>query len=152
MKGVELLETPSKEYVNTVGCYADIDDFRVLPSAELPSGVKWGASYTTYCVNTPVYLAHLARKFILNGGKIVRKRLESLEDAFNLAINVRSVINCSGVGFNDPKCFITRGNTAISIMRHKSDPLDRPDMYSSEYSNRDCDPPECRWDVDVCNP
>lgn len=109
MKGVELLETPTKEYINTVGRYAEMDDFRVLESGELPSGVEWGASYTTFCVNTPVYLAHLTRKFILDGGQIVRRIVESLSEAFTVTSNVSSVVNCSGVGFDDPKCFITRG-------------------------------------------
>jgi D-amino-acid oxidase len=109
MKGIELLENQSQAYVDTEGRYKDIDDFRVLEEGELPSGVEWGAEYTTYCVNTPVYISHLMRRYILNGGKIIRKRLSSLHDAFTVEHDVRTVVNCSGVGFNDPKCFITRG-------------------------------------------
>jgi len=113
MNGIELIENPSQAYMNTEGRYADIDDFRVLSEEELPSGVKWGASYTTYCVNTPVYLSHLMRRYILNGGKISRKRLSGLDEAFTVAHSVGTVVNCSGVGFNDPKCFITRGMLSL---------------------------------------
>lgn len=109
MKGVELLETPTPAYLNVEGRYGEIDGFRVLSEGELPGGVKWGVEYKTYCVNTPVYLSHLMRRFVLGGGKVVRKQLSKIDDAFTVTQNVRTVINCSGVGFGDPKCFITRG-------------------------------------------
>lgn len=109
LEGVDLLEMPLPEYVQNLGSYRNIDDFRLLPSSELPSGVVWGASYKTWSVNTPVYTAHLLRKFISGGGKIKKVRLESLEDALSVAMNVTTVINCSGVGFADPASFITRG-------------------------------------------
>ncbi|PVH89412.1 nucleotide-binding domain-containing protein [Cadophora sp. DSE1049] len=111
--GMDWLERPGDEYLTAKTRYQDIDEFRVLRPEELPSGVKWGASYKTWCVNTPVYLCHLLRRFILNGGRIVQKRLESLSEAFTIVENVRTVINCSGVGFNDPASFITRGQTCL---------------------------------------
>jgi len=114
MKGVDYLEAPSDDYVNVKGRYSELDNFRVLPCEELPSKVKWGASYKTWCIHTPVYAAHLLRLFILKGGKVVKQRLGGLEAAFSIASNVKTVVNCSGVGFNDPACFITRGNTTFS--------------------------------------
>ncbi|RFU27830.1 hypothetical protein B7463_g8524, partial [Scytalidium lignicola] len=128
MRGMDLLESPSQEYLKTVGHYADIDDFRVLSARELPYEVKWGATYTTWCANTPVYIEHLMRKFILKGGRIIRKSLENLDQAFTVKDNVRTVINCSGIGFDDPLCFIIRGQTCIvaneaneTITRQNSD-------------------------------
>lgn len=109
LMGMDWLETPGEEYLTAKTRYPDIDEFRVLHTEELPIGIKWGASYKTWCVNTPVYLSHLLRKFILNGGYIVRKRLASLDEGFKVAGNVQRLINCSGVGFNDPASFITRG-------------------------------------------
>lgn len=103
--------------------YADIDDFCTLNSSELPEGVEWGASYTTYCVNPPVYTAHLLRKFVLSGGKIMRRRLHKLEEAFSIARNVSIVVNCSGTGFNDPACFITRGESWVR----------QSDVYEADY-------------------
>ncbi|TVY36610.1 D-amino-acid oxidase, partial [Lachnellula subtilissima] len=122
MPGVEMLESPPAAYVNLDGRYSAIDDFRVLRKEELAAGAQWGASYTTYCVNTPVYIAHLLRRYLLNGGLIVKKRVDGLEDAFAVAgardgtATVRTVVNCSGTAMglvNDPKCFITRGQTCL---------------------------------------
>ena len=107
--GMDWLESPGEEYLTAKTRYQDIDEFRVLGPEELPTGVKWGASYKTWCVNTPVYLSHLMRRFLLNGGSVIQIQLKSLSEAFTIQENVRTVINCSGVGFDDPASFITRG-------------------------------------------
>ncbi|KAG4426541.1 hypothetical protein IFR04_000423 [Cadophora malorum] len=111
--GMDWLESPGEEYLTAKTRYQDIDEFRVLGPEELPTGVKWGASYKTWCVNTPVYLSHLMRRFLLNGGSVIQIQLKSLSEAFTIQENVRTVINCSGVGFDDPASFITRGQTCL---------------------------------------
>ncbi|TAQ86573.1 hypothetical protein B7494_g5098 [Chlorociboria aeruginascens] len=113
LDGYEYLQSPSAAYRNLVGGYADIDGFRVLDETELPEGSTWGAKYRTWCLNPPVYCAHLLRKFILRGGKIVHCDLRSPNEAFTLATNVYTVVNCSGFGFGDPASFITRGQTCL---------------------------------------
>lgn len=118
MPGIEMLENPPPAYVNLDGRYSAIDGFRVLAKEELAQGVRWGATYTTYCVNTPVYISHLLRRYILNGGQVLKKRVSGIEDAFAAARdgNVRTVVNCSGTAMgivDDPKCFITRGQTCL---------------------------------------
>lgn len=51
----------------------------------------------------------MLRKFVLRGGKTVTYSLASPVEAFYLQERVGLVVNCSGVGFGDPKVFITRG-------------------------------------------
>ena len=118
INGMDWLESPGEEYLTARTRYQDIDEFRVLNPEQLPPGVKWGASYKTWCVNTPVYLSHLMRRFLLNGGRMVQKQLESLSEAFTIHENVRTVINCTGVGFDDPASFITRGmfNALLTVI------------------------------------
>lgn len=103
VQGIEHLEAPPPEYLDEQGinnAYSFLDKFWVLSSKELPADVKWGVHYTTFVTNTPVYLAYMLRKFILRGGSTQK---------YALAPNINTVVNCSGVGFEDPKSFIIRG-------------------------------------------
>lgn len=114
MEGIEHFENPPQEYLDAIrdpdSAYAHLgDSLRELSPAELPEGVKWGIRYWAYCINPPVYCAHLLRKFILRGGQTKEYTLASLLEAFHLASNVTTVVNCSGLGFADPKSFIIRG-------------------------------------------
>ncbi|CZR63596.1 probable D-aspartate oxidase [Phialocephala subalpina] len=120
LDGFDYLQTPSDAYVELRGGYAEIDGFRLLEKAELPEGSVWGAKYRTWCLNSPVYCAHLLRKFVLKGGKTKRHRLNSIEEAFSMASDINTVVNCSGFGFGDPNVFTTRGQTCLV-----SNPCDR---------------------------
>lgn len=117
MEGIEHLEAPPREYLECFdgenNVYAHLDGFRQLSKDELPPGVKWGVRYWTWCLNSPVYLAFLLRKFILKGGETKEYTLSSPMEAFELAKNVKTVVNCSGMGFADPKSFIIRGQTCL---------------------------------------
>lgn len=112
VQGVEHLEAPPPEYLNPRdlhNAYSHLDGFRFLSSSEVPVGVKWGVEYGTYVINSPVYCAHMLRKFILKGGSTKRCTIANVNEAFMLAANVKTVVNCSGLGFEDPKSFIVRG-------------------------------------------
>lgn len=112
VKGVEHLEAPPAEYLDPQcvrNVYASIDDFRHLSQNELPKGVKWGVEYGTYVINSPVYCAHMLRKFIVKGGQMKQYTLANVKEAFSLAQSVKTVVNCSGLGFEDPESFIIRG-------------------------------------------
>ncbi|KAL2829056.1 Fcf1-domain-containing protein [Aspergillus pseudoustus] len=116
VEGIEHLENPPAEYLDSAAIaahYAHLDGFRQLRGEELPAGVKWGVRYDSFCVNSPVYVAYLLRKFILNGGSTREYTLADPWEAFYLAENVRTVVNCSGVGFKDEKAFIIRGQTCL---------------------------------------
>lgn len=111
VQGVEHLEAPPPEYLDeqSVRNVYHFEDFRRLGSAEVPAGVKWGVQYGTYVVNSPLYCAHLLRKLILKGASTKQYSLAHLKEAFTLASNVTTVVNCSGLGFEDPKSFIIKG-------------------------------------------
>lgn len=118
IQGVEHLEAPPSEYLDHQSvrkAYDHVDEFRLLSSDELPDGVKWGAQYRTYVVNSPVYCAYMLRRFILKGGSTRRYTLTNLNEAFALAGNVKTIVNCSGLGFEDPKSFIIRGMSCLCV-------------------------------------
>ncbi|EAW13248.1 FAD-dependent oxidoreductase [Aspergillus clavatus NRRL 1] len=129
--GEEHLEAPPPEYLDTAlihHFYAHLDGFRLLTAGETPAGVKWAARYRTFVINPPVYCAYLLRKFILNGGQVQEYTLVDPMEAFQMADNVQTVVNCSGLGFGDPKSFIIRGQTclvrnpcAATVTRQNSD-------------------------------
>ncbi|KAL3441399.1 hypothetical protein BJX65DRAFT_254643 [Aspergillus insuetus] len=118
VEGVEHLENPPHEYRDQKAIetyYGHLDGFRYLRKEEMPEGVVWGVRYETFVVNSPVYLAYLLRRFILLGGRTREYTLADPREAFYLAEgeNVRTVVNCSGVGFGDEKSFIIRGQTCL---------------------------------------
>lgn len=80
----------------------------------MPRGVKWGVRYDTFVINSPVYCAHMLRGFVLKGGETREYTLASPQEAFYLAENVRTVVNCSGVGIGDPESFIIRGMSSLT--------------------------------------
>lgn len=116
MPGEEYLQNPPSEYLDAVAnvsksAYAHLSEsFEQLSSAEVQDpAVRLGIRYWTYCINSPVYAAYLLRKFVLKGGRTTEYTLAALNEAFSLESNVTTVINCSGMGFGDPKSFIIRG-------------------------------------------
>jgi hypothetical protein len=113
-EGIEHLESPPPEYLteNALANYTHLDGFRQLQPSELPEGVKWGVRYNTFAINSPVYCAYMLRRFVLKGGLVKEYSLANVQEAFYLAENVRTVVNCSGLGFGDPKSFIIRGKSS----------------------------------------
>ncbi|PGH29747.1 hypothetical protein GX50_07501 [[Emmonsia] crescens] len=120
--GVEFLEgidyvsgEAAPSYKALLPEYVDIEGFRVLEANEKPEGVEFGARYETYTIDPEVYMVHLLRRFKLAGGEVQRLRLKSVEEAFEIGGNrrVKMVVNCTGVGIDDPKSFIIRGQTCL---------------------------------------
>lgn len=122
MEGIEHLESPPEEYLDPTGvedAYSHLDGFRVLSAAELSGlgggcDVKWGARYETVVINPPVYCAYLLRKFVLRDGEVRRYGVVDAMEGFWVGrdgedAKVRTVVNCSGLGFGDPRSFIIRG-------------------------------------------
>lgn len=111
--GEEYLEAPDEAYQNIAKKQFEeetgLEGFRILTGSDVPPGVKLAFAYDTFCVNPPLYCQSLLRKFVLAGGKTIHRDLRTEAEAFALASNVRLVVNASGVGFADPKCFPTRG-------------------------------------------
>lgn len=89
------------------------EEFRFLAEEELPKGVKTGFEYRTWTLNPMVYCAHLLRRLHMGGCRFVKRDLRSVEEVFSMSDlgDIKTVINCSGTGFNDPNVFITRGKS-----------------------------------------
>ncbi|TPX17542.1 uncharacterized protein E0L32_003185 [Thyridium curvatum] len=118
---VELLASPDAAYrAQTAASFAaetGLTGYRALKSSELPVGTTLGFGYDTYCVNAPVYCTALLRRFLLRGGRTLKRSLRSVDEAFALPENhgiVKLVVNASGVGFGDPKSFPTRGQIVLT--------------------------------------
>ncbi|KAJ3545019.1 hypothetical protein NM208_g2716 [Fusarium decemcellulare] len=88
--------------------------YRKYEAHELPDGVRLGFEYETYCINSPLYSGNLLRKFIIQGGKTLQRELKSEWEAFALAPNIKFVVNASGMGFGDAKCFPIRGQIELT--------------------------------------
>ncbi|PHH92084.1 hypothetical protein CDD83_9020 [Cordyceps sp. RAO-2017] len=127
LAGVEFLEEPHQSYyrrddssspaASAAAAFereTGLAGYRELAPAELPAGVALGFRYETFCINAPLYCEHLLRTFLLRGGKTMRVDLKSEWEAFTLRDDVLFVVNASGVGFGDPKCFPTRGQTVVT--------------------------------------
>ncbi|KAF2497591.1 nucleotide-binding domain-containing protein [Lophium mytilinum] len=65
-----------------------VSSFRILKSEELPSGVGFGTTFTTFCVNAPAYLDYLQSRILALGGTIKRATLpvdKGLEEGLKAA-------------------------------------------------------------------
>ncbi|RTE72416.1 hypothetical protein BHE90_013170 [Fusarium euwallaceae] len=118
LPGIEYLEDPSPEYLKqdaqSFAAETGLSGYRKYEAHELPDGVKLAFEYDTYCINSPLYCSNLLRKFILQGGKTLQRELKSEEEAFTLASQVLFVVNASGMGFKDVKCFPIKGQIVLT--------------------------------------
>lgn len=116
MNGYDFLAKPSDAYIQHRGGYGTAEGFRRLSKDELPvgMGITFGAQYKTWCLNSPVYCNYLLRKFRLRGGRVLKKTLVSVDEAFSISPNVDVVVNCSGFGFGDPDVFPIRGKSSTN--------------------------------------
>ena len=119
--GIEHLEAPGEDYKSqtdeSFSTETGLDGYKRIAASELPHGVELGFTYETYCVNAPVYCANLLRKFISQGGKTLKRDLRSEWEAFAIRPAVKLVVNASGIGFGDLKCFPTRGSSPEHTMQ-----------------------------------
>jgi hypothetical protein len=159
VKGIEHLEAPPPEYLDnpSVQNVYHFEDFRSLTTDEIPAGVKWGVEYGTYVINSPVYCAHMLRKFIVKGGRTQQYTLVNIKEAFALADNVKTVVNCSGTGFADPKSFIIRGEfifvpLSTRTIRPLLNSKPRPNLSGSQPCLRNNHPPERRRNMVLLHP
>ena len=122
VQGIEYLDKPGNGELGMKDgdIYAGVGDgFRILKGEENLEGVRWGCEYGTYCVNVPVYCEYLFRKFEEKGGKVVRRRIARVMEAFDVDKDefrgeISTVVNCSGTNFGqDPKVKIVRGQTVL---------------------------------------
>lgn len=100
-----------------------VSDFQFVPKESLPTGAKIGHRYTTVVVNAPHYIRWLQHQFISNGGKMVKRALAHINEAFDLGdgqLPVDAVVNCTGLGarylggVEDDQVYPTRGQTVVA--------------------------------------
>ncbi|EXJ64493.1 hypothetical protein A1O7_00829 [Cladophialophora yegresii CBS 114405] len=117
MPAMEYFQKPAPELLRmtTGDVYAwPGDGFRVLEKHELPRDAAWGCEYQSYCINVPVYCRWLMDRFLAKGGRVIRRRLSSVGEAFVVAGEDQLVVNCSGRNIGtDPKVKIIRGQTVL---------------------------------------
>lgn len=121
MDGFDFISSPSDHYLNLAGGYGDAEGMIKLAEKDFPKnmGITFGSKYRTWSLNSPVYCAYLLRNFQLRGGKTLKTTLTTAEEAFSLADNVDTIVNCSGFGFGDPDAYPVRGklrDTTATLM------------------------------------
>ncbi|KAK1772068.1 hypothetical protein QBC33DRAFT_525579 [Phialemonium atrogriseum] len=112
-----------------------LKNFRVLPAAELPNGVKFAVSFTTLTVNAPMHMDYIYRRLKDQYGvRFIRQKIPNIKSAFS-SPTTRVVFNCIGnaakilPGVEDAKCYPTRGQVILArapqvkrnVMRHGKD-------------------------------
>lgn len=116
--GVEYLGTSPPEYeeqdAETFTRESGLLGYRKYADSELPEGIRFGFEYQTYCVNSPLYCGNLLRKFILHGGQTLQRDIKSPWEPYSWGSHIKAVINASGVGFGDPKCYPIRGHILLT--------------------------------------
>jgi D-amino-acid oxidase len=92
LTGVEASRFPMRaapEWAQTLPGY------RLCEAAELPPGFAFGWRYRAPLVEMPPYLAWLEQQLEERGVEIRKRRLETLDEAFD---DAEVVVNCSGIG------------------------------------------------------
>lgn len=117
--GIEYLGAPPPEYLaqdaESFAAETGLSGFRKYAAHELPEGAKLGFEYETYCINAPLYSGNLLRKFILQGGQTAQANLGSEWEPYSWGEHVKLVVNATGMGFKDAKCFPIRGSSTDDI-------------------------------------
>jgi D-amino-acid oxidase len=89
-----------------------LDDPIPIPRHELRDGYAEGYRITVPLIETPIYMSYLVHRFLENGGQIVRREIQSLEE---LVATGHIVVNCSGIGARhlavDPEVYPIQGQT-----------------------------------------
>jgi D-amino-acid oxidase len=73
-------------------------NFKLLTKEELGDKYNFGYSYDSFIINSVCYLNWLKEEFTSKGGKLVQKKLSSLQEGYQLFPNSQTFINCTGLG------------------------------------------------------
>ncbi|OCF57834.1 D-amino-acid oxidase [Kwoniella mangroviensis CBS 10435] len=99
----------------------DYRDLEATPSNPLPGGKPYATNFKTWCLHAPNYTRYLGDKLRSLGVPLIRHRLSSLDEAYNLPSTgkVNLVINATGlgarslIGVEDDKVYPARGQTVL---------------------------------------
>ncbi|TCD68307.1 hypothetical protein EIP91_011166 [Steccherinum ochraceum] len=93
--------------------------FKFLPPEELPEGMKAGVIFDTITVNPEQYLPWLRLQLLNFGVTFVRRKVQGLDEAADLAGENGIIVNATGlgakslIGVEDEKVYPIRGQTII---------------------------------------
>ncbi|BEJ17727.1 hypothetical protein CspHIS471_0611280 [Cutaneotrichosporon sp. HIS471] len=97
------------------------DDVKVLTAKDgLPGGFAYGTECQTLMMNAPQYMLYLGEQVRARGIPMVKKRLNSVDEAYSVFGKVDLVVNASGlgaqalVGAADPAVYSARGVTVLA--------------------------------------
>lgn len=91
----------SKALASATPWYKDLfPDFKVLPKEDLAPGIERATSFTSVCINTPVYLSWLVGQCLKQGCILERAVVAHISDAGKLHRSGKQadlVVNCTGL-------------------------------------------------------
>ncbi|KAH6876089.1 D-amino acid oxidase-like protein [Alternaria rosae] len=99
-----------------------VDDYRALPSSELPSGMASGSEFGSVCINPALYLPWLVGQCRANGVEFHRKVVSHISDLRSFGIgNFKPdiIVNATGLsagklgGVEDKTCYPIRGQVVV---------------------------------------
>ncbi|KAF9226405.1 nucleotide-binding domain-containing protein [Gyrodon lividus] len=94
-------------------------EFRAVPEDDLVPNSTAGYTFTTFTLNTPVYLNWLFARFLAGGGTIKRMPLQHISQAFHSTQHPAAIIACPGIGarflggIEDKDVYPIRGQTIL---------------------------------------
>lgn len=114
-------ELPSEKKINSLKSY--LKDFRILEADQLPKGVVFGISYTTWNFNCPHFLVTFQKYLQSMGVTFIREEVFHIDDVLKNA-TTKVVFNCTGLGsyslsgVNDTQMYPTRGQVLVVNAPH----------------------------------
>lgn len=113
-------ERPDDIKINSLKQY--LKDFRVLSDSELPAGVAYGITFTTWNFYCPLFLANFKKYLERLGVQFKRQKLTHISQAY--LPHTVAVFNCTGIGafslsgVKDSKVYPTRGQVLVVRAPH----------------------------------
>jgi len=108
---------------------SDLPDFEFVAAADLPPGYGAGHRFTSYVVETPIYLPWLMRQIEAAGGELQVHAYADLDEALR---DCPQIVDCTGLGARelvpDPSVYAVRGQ----VVRVRNPGLSR--VWIDEYS------------------
>ncbi len=99
-----------------------MDDYRELPAAGLPEGIRSGCEFTSVCINTAVYLPWLLSQCVAHGVVFKRAVLSHVSEAADMShtgkkadviVNASGLLACRLGGVMDAAVQPARGQTVL---------------------------------------
>lgn len=111
---------PGDAKINSLKSY--LKDYKVIPQSDLPNGVAYGISFTTWNFYCPFFIANLRKYLEKLGVKFTRAKLTHISQAY--LPYTQAVFNCTGLGafslsgVKDSNCYPTRGQVLVVKAPH----------------------------------